>query len=59
MMLCPQETAIRLECLKLALEQRVGNPVDEARRYADFVTGRNDARLRELVSQFREAVVAT
>lgn len=53
------EQAIRLECLKLALERRVGNPVDEARRYADFVTGRHDARLRELVSQFREAVVAT
>ena len=53
------EQAIRLECLKLALERRVGNPVDEARRYADFVTGRNDASLRELVKQFKEAAVVT
>lgn len=47
-MLGPDEL-LRLECLRLALSSMSDDPVAEARKYANFVAGRNDERAANIL----------
>lgn len=54
-----QEQELRIRCLELSLEYKSNrNPIDEARAYFDFITGKSDSKILEAARSLAEVVNA-